>query len=72
MTPAALTPSTPAELTAYRSRHVIAVEQTPTGPVCRHCRLRVLERLSGSRPLLWRHHPDDIARLARIERGEPA
>lgn len=70
MTAERLTPATPDQLAAYRTRHVIAVEYGGDAPVCRHCRIRVIRRASGQRPLLWRHDPDVIARLARLERGE--
>jgi hypothetical protein len=72
-----MTPVQVQRLAAYRSRHVIAwvkdwSDEPREGFVmrCAHCHLRVIQRRSGQRPLLWRHHPDDVRALAKAERGE--
>jgi hypothetical protein len=66
---------TPETLRLYRTRHVIRPVQAPGpyGPeitVCVVDGIRVVRRRSGALPLLWRHDPDEIKRLAAIERGE--
>lgn len=58
------------QLAAYRERHVIRPVSEdgrdwppPECPVCVHDRLPVIRRRGG-----WRHHPDAVRSVARVER----
>lgn len=66
-----MTPTTPVQLKAYRTRHTIKVVKdwdddfSRFVPVCERDGIRVYEREGG-----FVHDPSEIRQLAALERGE--
>lgn len=80
-----MTTATPFALRQYREPHKIKVIRDYDPDFnwvvyrCEHDHLRVIRRqrrnprvmaLENDSPHLWRHDPDDVRSLAKIERGE--